>query len=313
MAPACCTPPLFGRSLRGFSHTSTRGHAGPRQGEPRNDRSQPGFRVTEVDDVQLDEITAIDASSSPGSSVRSPQRFRTVTSDAEPARAGHRRLGRRRRPRRPRGRQAFHVKLLSYSGNSRLVELVSDLRGQTRLLGLVSLLENGSSPSRRPNTSRSELLHLATPLPSRRSWVTTLIRFVAAGPAQPSPPKPDSILVPRQTTSGSSPFGSASALAAGGLTAVNSRSRSANSPARPRAERPLGDRSLIRRRAGAAAASLAVAKPHTGPGTSPSRSGSSASPFGRRGRQAHPARDRSAVGDLLAAADHRVLRSHSCQ
>jgi DNA-binding GntR family transcriptional regulator len=39
--------------------------------------------------------------------------------------------------------KAFHLKLLSYSGNSRLVELVSDLRGQTRLLGLVSLLENG--------------------------------------------------------------------------------------------------------------------------------------------------------------------------
>lgn len=39
--------------------------------------------------------------------------------------------------------RVFHVRLLEYSGNPRIVELVSTLRSQTRLLGLLPLLEEG--------------------------------------------------------------------------------------------------------------------------------------------------------------------------
>ncbi|WP_328991369.1 GntR family transcriptional regulator [Kribbella sp. NBC_01245] len=39
--------------------------------------------------------------------------------------------------------RVFHVTLLAYSGNSRLVDVVSDLRSQTRLLGLTPLVESG--------------------------------------------------------------------------------------------------------------------------------------------------------------------------
>jgi DNA-binding GntR family transcriptional regulator len=37
----------------------------------------------------------------------------------------------------------FHLALLAYYNNSRIVELVSDLRGQTRLVGLAGLFERG--------------------------------------------------------------------------------------------------------------------------------------------------------------------------
>jgi DNA-binding GntR family transcriptional regulator len=39
--------------------------------------------------------------------------------------------------------RVFHVTLLAYSGNRRLVDVVSDLRSQTRLLGLTPLVESG--------------------------------------------------------------------------------------------------------------------------------------------------------------------------
>ncbi|MEU8225271.1 GntR family transcriptional regulator [Kribbella sp. NPDC048915] len=39
--------------------------------------------------------------------------------------------------------RVFHVTLLAYSGNSKLVDVVSDLRSQTRLLGLTPLVESG--------------------------------------------------------------------------------------------------------------------------------------------------------------------------
>lgn len=39
--------------------------------------------------------------------------------------------------------RVFHVTLLAYSGNQKLVDVVSDLRSQTRLLGLTPLLESG--------------------------------------------------------------------------------------------------------------------------------------------------------------------------
>mgnify|MGYP000061565380 CR=1 FL=1 len=37
----------------------------------------------------------------------------------------------------------FHIRLLQYSGNSRLVDIVSDLRGHSRLSGLAQLAERG--------------------------------------------------------------------------------------------------------------------------------------------------------------------------
>ncbi|WP_043439852.1 GntR family transcriptional regulator [Arthrobacter sp. UNC362MFTsu5.1] len=37
----------------------------------------------------------------------------------------------------------FHIRLLQYSGNSRLVDIVSDLRGHSRLSGLTQLAERG--------------------------------------------------------------------------------------------------------------------------------------------------------------------------
>jgi len=39
--------------------------------------------------------------------------------------------------------RVFHVTLLAYSGNQKLVDVVSDLRSQTRLLGLTPLIESG--------------------------------------------------------------------------------------------------------------------------------------------------------------------------
>ncbi|TDO33534.1 DNA-binding GntR family transcriptional regulator [Kribbella sp. VKM Ac-2527] len=39
--------------------------------------------------------------------------------------------------------RVFHVTLLAYSGNRRLVDVVSDLRSKTRLLGLSPLVESG--------------------------------------------------------------------------------------------------------------------------------------------------------------------------
>ncbi|WP_018157910.1 GntR family transcriptional regulator [Demetria terragena] len=37
----------------------------------------------------------------------------------------------------------FHLKLLAYTGNPRVTALIAELRGQTRLFGLASLLERG--------------------------------------------------------------------------------------------------------------------------------------------------------------------------
>lgn len=39
--------------------------------------------------------------------------------------------------------RAFHIELLGYSGNRRLVDLIGRLRADTRLLGLTSLIERG--------------------------------------------------------------------------------------------------------------------------------------------------------------------------
>jgi DNA-binding GntR family transcriptional regulator len=104
-----------------------------------------GFRVTEVDDTQLDEIAAVRR-------LLEPPVLRQVTPVVPAADFPDlRRLAQRIVDEAEAGDLAayteadrtFHLRLLAYAGNARLVEIVSDLRGQTRLLGLASLLGNG--------------------------------------------------------------------------------------------------------------------------------------------------------------------------
>jgi DNA-binding GntR family transcriptional regulator len=104
-----------------------------------------GFRVTVVDEEQLDQITAIRR-------LLEPPVVADVT-DLIPADdfAGLRSLAQEIVDGARNGDLAqyteadrdFHLRLLSYSGNQRLVDLVAELRGQTRLVGLASLLDQG--------------------------------------------------------------------------------------------------------------------------------------------------------------------------
>ena len=104
-----------------------------------------GFRVTVVDEEQLDQITAIRR-------LLEPPVVAEVT-DLIPAEdfAGLRRLAQEIVDGARAGDLAhyteadreFHLRLLAYSGNQRLVDLVAELRGQTRLVGLASLLDRG--------------------------------------------------------------------------------------------------------------------------------------------------------------------------
>ena len=104
-----------------------------------------GFRVTVVDEEQLDQITAIRR-------LLEPPVVAEVT-DLIPAEdfAGLRRLAQEIVDGARAGDLAqyteadreFHLRLLGYSGNQRLVDLVAELRGQTRLVGLASLLDRG--------------------------------------------------------------------------------------------------------------------------------------------------------------------------
>jgi DNA-binding GntR family transcriptional regulator len=104
-----------------------------------------GFRVTVVDEEQLDQITAIRR-------LLEPPVVAEVT-DLIPAEdfAGLRSLAQEIVDGARNGDLAqyteadrdFHLRLLSYSGNQRLVDLVAELRGQTRLVGLASLLDRG--------------------------------------------------------------------------------------------------------------------------------------------------------------------------
>jgi DNA-binding GntR family transcriptional regulator len=104
-----------------------------------------GFRVTVVDEEQLDQITAIRR-------LLEPPVVAEVT-DLIPAEdfAGLRRLAQEIVDGARAGDlaqyteadNAFHLRLLAYSGNQRLVDLVAELRGQTRLVGLASLLDRG--------------------------------------------------------------------------------------------------------------------------------------------------------------------------
>ena len=104
-----------------------------------------GFRVTEVDDVALDQVAQI-------RQLLEPPVVRRVTplipDDDMP---GLRRLAQDIVDGAASGDlvayteadRVFHLTLLGYDGNPRLVDLVSDLRGQARLLGLTGLLESG--------------------------------------------------------------------------------------------------------------------------------------------------------------------------
>jgi DNA-binding GntR family transcriptional regulator len=104
-----------------------------------------GFRVTVVDEEQLDQITAIRR-------LLEPPVVAEVT-DLIPAEdfAALRRLAQEIVDGARAGDLAqyteadreFHLRLLGYSGNQRLVDLVAELRGQTRLVGLASLLDRG--------------------------------------------------------------------------------------------------------------------------------------------------------------------------
>jgi DNA-binding GntR family transcriptional regulator len=104
-----------------------------------------GFRVTVVDEEQLDQITAIRR-------LLEPPVVAEVT-DLIPTEdfAGLRQLAQEIVDGARAGDLAqyteadreFHLRLLGYSGNQRLVDLVAELRGQTRLVGLASLLDRG--------------------------------------------------------------------------------------------------------------------------------------------------------------------------
>lgn len=104
-----------------------------------------GFRVTVVDEEQLDQITAIRR-------LLEPPVVGEVTNQI-PAEdfAGLRQLAQEIVDGARAGDLAqyteadreFHLRLLGYSGNQRLVDLVAELRGQTRLVGLASLLDRG--------------------------------------------------------------------------------------------------------------------------------------------------------------------------
>lgn len=104
-----------------------------------------GFRVTEVDDATLDQLTQIRQLLEPPVVAQVtplipeadfPELERLAEKIVSWAKAGN-------LVEYTDADRVFHLKLLSYADNPRLVEMVSDLRGQTRLLGLTSMLEHG--------------------------------------------------------------------------------------------------------------------------------------------------------------------------
>ena len=136
-----------------------------------------GFRVTVVDEEQLDQITAIRRLLEPPvvaqvAGLVPARRLR------RPATAGA--GDRRRRPRRELRAQytdsdnEFHLRLLGYSGNQRLVDLVAELRGQTRLVGLASLLDRGQLvASAQEHLDLVDLMERRDALRWRSSWSAT--------------------------------------------------------------------------------------------------------------------------------------------
>ncbi|MGA7203664.1 MAG: GntR family transcriptional regulator [Specibacter sp.] len=104
-----------------------------------------GFRVTEVSDEDLDEITALRL-------LIEPPTVRDVTpliDDAGLARLREMAVaivdfaGEGDLIAYTEADRAFHIAVLEYSGNKRLVSLISELRAHTRLLGLAPLVATG--------------------------------------------------------------------------------------------------------------------------------------------------------------------------
>ncbi|PYI66902.1 GntR family transcriptional regulator [Arthrobacter livingstonensis] len=104
-----------------------------------------GFRVTEVSDADLDEITALRLLIEPPTVAAVTalidedglERLRSMAADIVDF-AGEGDLIAYTEADR-----AFHIAILEYSGNRRLVSLISKLRAHTRLLGLAPLAASG--------------------------------------------------------------------------------------------------------------------------------------------------------------------------
>lgn len=104
-----------------------------------------GFRVTEVSDEDLDQITAIRLLLEPAGSAEAAQQ--ATASDVETllplARAIIDAAAEGDLIAYVEADRAFHLRLLRIAGNPRLVDIVADLRAQTRLYGLAALVEHG--------------------------------------------------------------------------------------------------------------------------------------------------------------------------
>ncbi|MGO2542510.1 GntR family transcriptional regulator [Specibacter sp. AOP5-B1-6] len=104
-----------------------------------------GFRVTEVSDLDLDEITALRlliepptvAAVTPVIDDAGLARLRVMAGDIVDFAGDGDLIAYTEADR------AFHIAILEYSGNKRLVVLISELRAHTRLLGLASLAATG--------------------------------------------------------------------------------------------------------------------------------------------------------------------------
>ncbi len=104
-----------------------------------------GFRVTEISAEELDRITEIRllleppsvAAAVPLIGTADLPKLRTLAQDIVDA------VSLDDLPSYVEADRTFHLALMAFGGNMRLVELVSDLRSQTRLFGLLPLLESG--------------------------------------------------------------------------------------------------------------------------------------------------------------------------
>jgi DNA-binding GntR family transcriptional regulator len=104
-----------------------------------------GFRVTEVSDEDLDNVAAVRQLIEPPTirdvvpviPAADYPRLRRLAEDIVVAAEAGDLIAYIEADR------VFHVTLLAYSGNQKLVDVVSELRSQTRLLGLTPLVESG--------------------------------------------------------------------------------------------------------------------------------------------------------------------------
>ena len=104
-----------------------------------------GFRVTEMSDDDLDDLAALRQliepptvrDITPAIPAEDFPRLRALAEDIVVAAKAGNLIDYIEADR------VFHVTLLAYSGNRRLVDVVSDLRSKTRLLGLSPLVESG--------------------------------------------------------------------------------------------------------------------------------------------------------------------------